>query len=140
LWQIDTTRKTQEEKHRPLIFICHSLGGLVVQKALTLDPNVRGRRQIQDSTTVVIFLGTPHGGSKLANTFATLSFITDSPKSLLKFLSIGSPAREEVTNTFKEYYLREYKTPIVPLNGKDLSHIRKTPRSIATWLDPYQLR
>ncbi|KAI1154522.1 hypothetical protein F4825DRAFT_170513 [Nemania diffusa] len=55
---------------RPIIFICHSLGGLVVKQALiTADSyNTHGRLpagfgNIYKSTAGVIFMGTPHRGS-----------------------------------------------------------------------------
>jgi len=77
----------------------------VVQRALTLDGSVPERRLIQDSTTRIIFLGTPHGGSRLANTLARISFFMDAPKNLLAVLSVGSEELEKVTTKFKSYYL-----------------------------------
>ncbi len=70
LSEIAKQRKTDEERYRKLIFICHSLGGLIVQRALTLPVDAavgEDRRLLQESTGGIIFLGTPHGGSNLAN-------------------------------------------------------------------------
>ncbi|KAH7120856.1 hypothetical protein B0J11DRAFT_581621 [Dendryphion nanum] len=48
--------------NRPLIFICHSLGGLVVEQALLLDdPKFK---DIIGSTRGVVFFATPHRGAK----------------------------------------------------------------------------
>lgn len=50
---------------RPIVFVCHSLGGIVVKKALILaherssDPEYK---QILDSTKGIAFLGVPHKG------------------------------------------------------------------------------
>lgn len=54
---------------RPIIFICHSLGGLVVKdalvKAASHDSHKRDRdlALIYQHTKAVLFLGTPHRGS-----------------------------------------------------------------------------
>ena len=50
---------------RPIIFICHSLGGILFKEALNLahTTNLDGvYRDILDSTKAVAFLATPHGG------------------------------------------------------------------------------
>ncbi|KAJ8127228.1 hypothetical protein O1611_g6408 [Lasiodiplodia mahajangana] len=54
---------------RPIIFICHSLGGLVVKQALITSDSYKahGRHpslgEIYNDTVGVIFMGTPHRGS-----------------------------------------------------------------------------
>lgn len=47
--------------NRPLIFVCHSMGGLVVKKALLADQSVRER------TLGIAFVGVPHLGSYIAD-------------------------------------------------------------------------
>lgn len=56
---------------RPIIFVCHSLGGLVVKRALLYCRSVTNEkletlRSIYVSTYGILFLGTPHNGSDLA--------------------------------------------------------------------------
>lgn len=51
---------------RPIIFICHSLGGILVKKALILaHENLSDKyyKDIVDNTKAIIFLGVPHKGS-----------------------------------------------------------------------------
>ncbi|KAK3296861.1 uncharacterized protein B0H64DRAFT_390543 [Chaetomium fimeti] len=50
---------------RPLIFITHSLGGVVVKEMLAQSAMAteEGPKNIVDSTSAVVFLGTPHRGS-----------------------------------------------------------------------------
>ncbi|RSL42825.1 hypothetical protein CEP53_011995 [Fusarium sp. AF-6] len=50
---------------RPLIFLAHSLGGIVVKEMLALSSTSQSDELINivKSTTAVIFLGTPHRGS-----------------------------------------------------------------------------
>ncbi|KAJ5135164.1 uncharacterized protein N7515_004442 [Penicillium bovifimosum] len=56
---------------RPLIFICHSLGGLIVKRALIYSRSLSNEktehlRAIYVSTFGILFLGTPHNGSDIA--------------------------------------------------------------------------
>lgn len=52
---------------RPIIFICHSLGGIVVKKAI-IKAHERDRyHDLLQSIHGVMFFGTPHRGSSLAN-------------------------------------------------------------------------
>jgi len=47
---------------RPLIFICHSLGGIVVKQALVHAKLDDSYRQIRTATYGIAFFGTPHQG------------------------------------------------------------------------------
>ncbi|KAI0454754.1 hypothetical protein F5B21DRAFT_514460 [Xylaria acuta] len=65
LWML---RQPPGNKNRPLVFVAHSLGGIVVKKALILaheDNHHYGH--ILSSTIGVIFMGTPHQGSNIVN-------------------------------------------------------------------------
>jgi hypothetical protein len=59
---------------RPLLFVCHSLGGLLAKQLLRKSsdsPDPRAR-QVANRTRAVLFLATPHTGAalaSLANTF-----------------------------------------------------------------------
>ncbi|KAI6785914.1 uncharacterized protein J7T54_006253 [Emericellopsis cladophorae] len=61
---------------RPIIFVCHSLGGIVCKQALVLaHEDDRRYGQVLNAVIGVAFLGTPHGGSSIADTasvFATI--------------------------------------------------------------------
>lgn len=54
---------------RPIVFVCHSLGGLVVKQALIKAANYMNNNRhpslgaIYSSTNGVVFMGTPHRGS-----------------------------------------------------------------------------
>ena len=61
-------RKSDAAKLKPLIFIAHSLGGIVVKDALSLSGNERTAFDATLPATVgVMFLGTPHHGSRAAS-------------------------------------------------------------------------
>lgn len=59
------TRCRADAPERPIVFVAHSLGGLVCEHMLVLDDEAA--RSITAATRGVILLGTPHRGSHLAN-------------------------------------------------------------------------
>ncbi|TGZ78640.1 TPR repeat-contain NB-ARC [Ascodesmis nigricans] len=59
-------RNTDEESARPIVFICHSLGGIIAKKALLIGCPEEQER-IQNAVYGIIFLGTPHNGSNIAS-------------------------------------------------------------------------
>ncbi|KAG4435057.1 hypothetical protein IFR05_009447 [Cadophora sp. M221] len=61
-------RKSEEVAEHPIIWVAHSLGGILVKRALELSFDLQGNhdddlRSIFVSTFGVIFLGTPHTGA-----------------------------------------------------------------------------
>jgi hypothetical protein len=52
---------------RPLFFIGHSLGGIIIKQALFYARIDSRYTPIQESTLSIIFFGTPHRGSQVAN-------------------------------------------------------------------------
>ncbi|OAA54616.1 peptidase C14 [Cordyceps fumosorosea ARSEF 2679] len=86
-WLIDAPVKTTEEigkcllkeikanrssPHLPIIFIGHSLGGIIVKQALCGSDS----RDIVDATAGIIFLGAPHQGSSVSVAGAVLASVT----------------------------------------------------------------
>ena len=61
-------RRSTSDRVKPLIFIAHSLGGIIVKDALSLSQNdLTHLKEILPATIGVMFLGTPHHGSKAAS-------------------------------------------------------------------------
>ncbi|EXL39944.1 hypothetical protein FOCG_17446 [Fusarium oxysporum f. sp. radicis-lycopersici 26381] len=59
--------KRKSDPQKPLVFICHSLGGLVVKEALvaaTLDVTYKS---IVEATRLLVFFATPHQGGNYAS-------------------------------------------------------------------------
>ncbi|OBT58021.1 hypothetical protein VE04_02531 [Pseudogymnoascus sp. 24MN13] len=60
--------RRRECRERPIIFIAHSLGGLVCEQALLYcGEGEKNLEKVFRSTRGIIFMGTPHAGSDLAN-------------------------------------------------------------------------
>ncbi|OXV07870.1 hypothetical protein Egran_04368 [Elaphomyces granulatus] len=58
-------RRTLEERSRPIIFVCHSIGGIVLKQAVVIaSSDAEGYSHIHDSIIGILFLGTPHQGSE----------------------------------------------------------------------------
>lgn len=67
LSDLETARRGDGAALRPIIFIAHSLGGIVVKDAICISQtNPLVGRSILPSTKGVLFLGTPHKGSQMA--------------------------------------------------------------------------
>ncbi|KAK1484968.1 ankyrin repeat protein [Colletotrichum abscissum] len=67
LWALKAQRTSEEEKQRRIVFICHSLGGLVFKQAVIMaHEKDRYYSCILDQIHGVVFFGTPHRGSSLA--------------------------------------------------------------------------
>ncbi len=67
----DSLSQLKKATERPIIFVAHSLGGLVVKRCLIYCKSVTHAhterlRSIYVSTYAILFLGTPHNGSDLA--------------------------------------------------------------------------
>ncbi|KAI0428935.1 hypothetical protein F5Y09DRAFT_272260 [Xylaria sp. FL1042] len=61
---LDRDRKNNGSRGRPLLFIAHCFGGLVVIKALLTTANSPSRQHIFDSVSGIAFMGTPFRGAE----------------------------------------------------------------------------
>lgn len=78
--ELVANRRIRKASERPIIFVAHSLGGLVVKRALIYSSEIRGiytehLRSIYVSTFGILFLGTPHKGSDVAEWGSRLEWI-----------------------------------------------------------------
>jgi hypothetical protein len=70
-----------EDPERPIVWICHSLGGIVVKQALISAAGQSKHQRhndlggIYDATIDVLFLGTPHRGSSKEELGRLFAFI-----------------------------------------------------------------
>lgn len=97
-------RECDAERMRPLVFICHSLGGVVLKQALITASAVRNHYgTITKSTFGVIFMGTPHRGSRVANTARQIARI-------INITSLSSLVRSDLL-------------AVLSMSSKELQHI-----------------
>ncbi|KAK3900758.1 hypothetical protein C8A05DRAFT_35585, partial [Staphylotrichum tortipilum] len=71
LCDLDDLRRGPIERRRPIVFIAHSLGGIVVKEALRRARVCQLSKpqlySIFEETSSIIFFGTPHGGADPTN-------------------------------------------------------------------------
>ncbi|KAM5357709.1 hypothetical protein ACJZ2D_015994 [Fusarium nematophilum] len=115
-----TDRACSNASSRPIIFVAHSLGGLVCKEAVLLSRNnpEPHLRDIFDYTKGIIFLGTPHRGSWMADwakiPASALGIVKSTNKSLLKILETDDAYLQSVQDRFWSMVREQQKA------GRDL--------------------
>ncbi|KAI0832148.1 hypothetical protein F5Y06DRAFT_281158 [Hypoxylon sp. FL0890] len=113
-------RKDEQSTHNPIIWVCHSLGGILVKRALLYSNDLRASqhedyRSIYVSTYGIIFLGTPHTGSDMATWGTMLQAMSDavvprtffqSESVLLKTLKRDNETLQNINSHFLDIYQR----------------------------------
>lgn len=115
------------QKDRPIIFIAHSLGGLVCANALSRAPGTNeANKLLVDSTRGLIFLGTPFEGSAKAKWGSVA----------LHYLALASS-----TNNTKVKDLEERSQKLISINEAFLRFLkardRSTPVEVACFFEEY---
>ncbi|KAF2798736.1 hypothetical protein K505DRAFT_405002 [Melanomma pulvis-pyrius CBS 109.77] len=106
LTAVATYREDDGTNDRPIIFVCHSLGGLVCEDALSMAQQrpERHLKKILYCTYGIIFLGTPHHGSGLAHWAESLAkaigVLKQTNKEILAALKSDSEVLERVQHAF----------------------------------------
>lgn len=86
----------------PIIFVAHSMGGLVVKKAYLMAQNDNSCKELARSISGIIFLSTPHRGSSLAHTLdLILRSILQPKRPFIQELERNSPAIEDINEAFR---------------------------------------
>jgi len=123
-------RREDQEVHRPLLFVAHSLGGLLVKQALVearIDPEYRC---LKSSTCGLVFFATPHRGGEAAGVAKVAADIcsafTREPRNkLLESLKSKSLITELSSDLFR-HQLNDFEV-------LSLIERRKTPVKISTF-------
>ena len=105
---------------KPIVFICHSLGGLLVKQLIrtAAESNDDGWKRIADSCAGIYFLATPHSGSSLADLLK--AFVPRVASVHIDKLATESPELDDLNDSFRAYchgreidvavYYEKYKT------------------------------
>lgn len=103
---LTTDRVSRHASNRPLLFVAHSLGGLLCKEAILLSRNhpESHLRGVFNCTKGVVFMGTPHGGSWMAKwasiPASLLGVIKSTNKSLLEILKTDDQFLESIQFRF----------------------------------------
>ncbi|KAH6957872.1 Alpha/Beta hydrolase protein [Ilyonectria sp. MPI-CAGE-AT-0026] len=106
LADLTSDRAIHKATHRPLIFIAHSVGGIVCKEAVLLsrnNPEVH-LRSVFKFLEGIVFMGTPHRGSWMADwakiPASALGLVRSTNKSLLDILDTNDQFLESIQLMF----------------------------------------
>jgi len=86
----------------PIIFVVHSMGGLVVKKAYLLGQHDKNFCDMVRSVAAIVFLATPHRGSGFAETLNRVLMASfQAPKGFISDLQKSSYTLEEINESFR---------------------------------------
>ncbi|KAK5453601.1 hypothetical protein LTS15_006787 [Exophiala xenobiotica] len=87
----------------PIIFVAHSMGGLVVKKAFILGQHDEHYQEIIRAVSAIVFLSTPHRGSNLAEALNRILSVCIglSPKQFVSEIAINSQTLQEINEQFR---------------------------------------
>ena len=111
LQSLEAERRSQPA--RPLLFVAHSLGGIVVKEALRRSHGFESHQtylhQIYKSTAAIMFFGTPHGGADPRGFLASIAEKV--------FRAAGFKVNEQIVNTLlpTSERLRELRDEFMPM-------------------------
>jgi len=88
---------------RPLVFITHSMGGLLTKQMLRhgRDYGDKGWRMIADATRGIVFLATPHAGSGIASWLEHVRWLIR-PNRTMDELHAHEPALRDLNTWYRE--------------------------------------
>ena len=98
---------------RPVIFVGHSMGGLIIKKMLLLAQSSQHQniRSLAENTKGVVFYSTPHEGSHIAKMNPLLKYFIF-PSIEVQELEINHPALIDLNSYFKTF-VEKFKTRVV---------------------------
>jgi primosomal protein N' len=98
-------RELSNTSERPIIFICHGFGGILLKRALVFSSASQGdqvqhRRSIYVSTHAIIFMGTPHNGMSKDAILGLSKHMIRGPSQFLLSMLKSSGVLGDITDLF----------------------------------------
>lgn len=87
----------------PIVFVAHSMGGLVIKRALILACTRHEYRSLAASIEAMFFLATPHKGADLAQTLSRLLSLSSGSRPFLSDLHRQSLTIQNLNDEFPQY-------------------------------------
>ncbi|KAI9715747.1 MAG: hypothetical protein M1812_005745 [Candelaria pacifica] len=101
-------RLRTKSNDRPLIFVAHSLGGVICEQSLLICRGAAEKhlQDVLESTRAIAFMGTPHAGSDLAQWAKTLTGLANVlRKSNPEIVGVLKPGSETLANLQQEFHV-----------------------------------
>lgn len=112
---LHTFLEYQAKNYKSIVFVCHSMGGLICKRYLSRYMS-NNYRNTQFSFRAALFYATPHNGSVLANIFIFFSPLFRQ----MSFLRIRSKGIKELNTQWKELGISEKIRAKYIIGGKDI--------------------
>ncbi len=102
LERLMSNRALRASGDTPIVFVCHSLGGLIIKKLVLVADRDRGqdaqKGKFLDRIRGVVFLATPHGGSMMATIPSQMQwFVSDA----MRDLKANDAALLDLSNSYR---------------------------------------
>ena len=103
--ELDADRLLENAIKRPIIFICHGIGGIIVKTALAYSSSMVAKDVVHlhgifVSTYGILFMGTPHDGIEQSSLSAIASNTAGNPSALLETIAKGSEILQNINDQF----------------------------------------
>ena len=100
--ELEAIRALDDTAERPIIFVCHGLGGLLVKKALAYSASRTSKKvehlySVFISTYAILFLGTPHNGIEQTSWAQTIGHVSGR---LERSIEKNSETLQNITDQF----------------------------------------
>jgi tetratricopeptide (TPR) repeat protein len=127
---------------RPIIFICHGLGGLLVKRALAYSSSRRHKavehlRSIYISTYGILFMGTPHNGINKDVLLLPQKNQSEGPSQFMFSLLKGSEMLNEINDQFvplmKRFSVYNFWEELETCSGSYRIHIVDQDSAAPPW-------
>ena len=98
---------------RPVIFVGHSMGGLIIKKMLLLaqSSSQPSFNSLAENTKGIVFYSTPHEGSEIAKLNSVIKYIVF-PSVEVQELEMNHPALASLNELFKQF-VDKFKTRVI---------------------------
>lgn len=120
-------RRSQNTDHRPIVFICHSTGGVVVKQALSRKPTTEWD-DIASFCLAVTFFASPHHGSSVLSEAEYVQTVRDHLE--LKW-EMSETLRHDLTLRNTDLETLNYKFAVRVVGVKIYSYVESTDTTLA---------
>ncbi|KKZ64978.1 hypothetical protein EMCG_09123 [[Emmonsia] crescens] len=147
LEEVNAERELDDSTERPIIFVCHGLGGIIVKKALAISSASTSAKlthlhSIATSTFGLIFFGTPHEGVEKAKWYLLsrgLKGILKNQSQLVAAIEKNAETLQNVTEQFtpllKQFYIHNFWETLETTRGMSKGYIVSSRSAAPAWED-----
>lgn len=147
LEELNAERELNTGTERPIVFICHGLGGIIVKKALAISSSSTSAKlthlhSIVTCTFGLIFLGTPHEGIKKCKWYLLsrgLKGILQHQTQLVAAIEKNAETLQNITEQFspllKQFYIHNFWETVETTRGISRGYIVNPASAAPAWKD-----